>query len=1360
MGEVYLGHDRLLDRPVAIKFLLAAEPDAEQRRHILAEARAAARLQHPNVVTVYRVGEIDDRPYLVSEFVHGQTLACMPVPLPWQRVLELGIGVARGLAAAHRSGVLHGDIKPVNVILTEEGQIKLLDFGLAQLVEAAEPPSTATGARPSRPAQAHRLVPPPGSARVPPAVSPTPPPVAPPVASAPAPAEPQPQTQRAGPFRTRSLRPHRGETPADGAPARCATADPAALPAETPPEPPPMLAACQPASRSRTRQGPVPVARSVTGDYLRGTPCYIAPELILGEPATRRSDIYATGALLYELCTGAPPHDDVPLERLWEVLPTVDVPPLATVVPGVDPRLAAVIDRCLRRNPGERYASGAELLEALERLGVNAPAVPVPAGNPYRGLLPFEAEHRSLFFGRASDIGTLLDRLRTEGQVLVVADSGVGKSSLCRAGVLPLVQEGALGNRRWHTAVLVPGRHPVEALSRAVAEALETDEEMVRTALRTNPEGWAHTLHRLLGREQGLLLFIDQLEELVTTSDPEEAALLGVALEPLATPRGGLRLLMAARSDFLSRLVEVPGLGEGLARSLHFLRPLGREQIREAIVGPAAATGVRFESAALIDNLVDSAIRSDAGLPLLQFTLAELWEARRQDTITAESLRSIGGVVGALARHADRVVGSLPRARASGTVARRLLMALVTLEGTRMRRGEEELLRGCKQARIVLEALVRGRLVVARDTPEGPAYEVAHEALIKGWGTLRRWLEEHAESRAALERLEIAAREWHRLGRTQEVLWSARQLGDAALIDPATIGPREEDFLVASRRAVVRERRRRQLVLALLPLVPLVFYGTMRLGAWRDLERRAAASARTGGQELEAARRENEAALTLSRKALAFMDAQDLAAGEEVWARARDAAERADQAYGRAGQLVEAAILAQGAQGAHVVRGAPGARGTRSGRAELHDLLGDILYERVLLAERTHRSAQFEELRARLALYDAAGVRRRRLAAPGHVRITSQPAGATVEIQEYLVDPQRQRRLGPAHPLGTTPLEPIELAQGSYLLTLKRPGPAPGEAPDEPVVRYPFVVERAAELTLDVPLPRPGEIPAGYVYVPPGRFLFGTASEEMVRQTFLSTVPIHEQRTGAYLIARYETTYGDWVEFLRALPPHERVQHLPRGHSSQGGPNLELRELDDGRWQLLMQPVVKSFLVREGERVHYPTRRLHAVQDWLRMPVGGLSQGDALAYAAWLDRTGRVPGARLCDEYEWERAARGADDRELPNGDALGTDDANYDLTYGREGRDMGPDEVGTHPASRSPFGVEDMAGNVIEWTRSRLNPGEGLIRGGSYFHALMTQRSTNRSPIDPGFHEAWLGVRICADYPAPPRSKSAARER
>lgn len=112
MGEVFLGHDTLLDRPVAIKFISALNPDALMREQFLIEARATARLQHPNVVTIYRVGEIEGRPYIISEFVRGQNLDHVKLPMPWPRALEMSIGLARGLAAAHRRGVLHRDIKP------------------------------------------------------------------------------------------------------------------------------------------------------------------------------------------------------------------------------------------------------------------------------------------------------------------------------------------------------------------------------------------------------------------------------------------------------------------------------------------------------------------------------------------------------------------------------------------------------------------------------------------------------------------------------------------------------------------------------------------------------------------------------------------------------------------------------------------------------------------------------------------------------------------------------------------------------------------------------------------------------------------------------------------------------------------------------------------------------------------------------------------------------------------------------------------------------------------------------------------------------------------------------------------------
>src|SRR5262249_10374087 len=140
MGDVYLAHDEVLDRAVTVKVIRGIEPDPSAKDRFMLEARAAARLQHPNVLTVYRVGELDGRPYLVTEYLPGTTLAEIPSPMEWRRVVEIGVALSRGLAAAHRRGVLHRDIKPSNAILTEDGQVKLLDFGLAKLFDPGVPP--------------------------------------------------------------------------------------------------------------------------------------------------------------------------------------------------------------------------------------------------------------------------------------------------------------------------------------------------------------------------------------------------------------------------------------------------------------------------------------------------------------------------------------------------------------------------------------------------------------------------------------------------------------------------------------------------------------------------------------------------------------------------------------------------------------------------------------------------------------------------------------------------------------------------------------------------------------------------------------------------------------------------------------------------------------------------------------------------------------------------------------------------------------------------------------------------------------------------------------------------------------------
>jgi formylglycine-generating enzyme required for sulfatase activity len=121
-----------------------------------------------------------------------------------------------------------------------------------------------------------------------------------------------------------------------------------------------------------------------------------------------------------------------------------------------------------------------------------------------------------------------------------------------------------------------------------------------------------------------------------------------------------------------------------------------------------------------------------------------------------------------------------------------------------------------------------------------------------------------------------------------------------------------------------------------------------------------------------------------------------------------------------------------------------------------------------------------------------------------------------------------------------------------------------------------------------------------------------------------------------------------------------------------------------------------------------------------------------------------VRGARLCTAREWERAARGADGRSYPHGESLVATDANFDLTYGQQPLAYGPDEVGTHAASDSPFGVADLAGNALEWIRGLT--GGPWMKGGSWYHGVISALSNNGGIGEETQRDVRIGIRVCAD--------------
>jgi serine/threonine protein kinase/formylglycine-generating enzyme required for sulfatase activity len=316
------------------------------------------------------------------------------------------------------------------------------------------------------------------------------------------------------------------------------------------------------------------------------------------------------------------------------------------------------------------------------------------------------------------------------------------------------------------------------------------------------------------------------------------------------------------------------------------------------------------------------------------------------------------------------------------------------------------------------------------------------------------------------------------------------------------------------------------------------------------------------------------------------------------------------------------------------------------------------------------------------------------------------------------------------------------LVHGSYLLRFS--------APSKAAVSYPLLLRIGEAVTLSVPLPAEGAVPAGFSYVPAGRFLKGDADEKL-RTGFTNAVPLHDRLTAGFLIGKHEVTFADWIAFLRALPRSQVAALLPRTSETvfqHLTASVDLRPVSDRTWRLKLTPVDTTYVALEGEDIVYPGRDGRARQNWLRMPVIGVSGKDLQQYAAWLDRTGRLPGARLCDEEQWERAARGADDRRFPHGNALAPTDANHDVTYGRVPTAFGPDEVGSHPASRSPFDVDDMAGNVWEIAASPTNRDAFALRSGSYYHFENSELVTNREPATASTRSAHVGGRICAELP------------
>ncbi|HET6280527.1 MAG TPA: protein kinase [Polyangia bacterium] len=508
-------------------------------------------------------------------------------------------------------------------------------------------------------------------------------------------------------------------------------------------------------------------------------------------------------------------------------------------------------------------------------------------------------------------------------------------------------------------------------------------------------------------------------------------------------------------------------------------------------------------------------------------------------------------------------------------------------------------------------------------------------------------------------------------------------------------------------------RRRATIGIALL-VISLAGWAVQRGASrrQRELDRRIGEHVAESERDGANARAAKTLMLELRKRAFQAFDEERRDDGERVWAEARAEAASVDAALERAEQQIGAALTLD------------------KERRTLRDQLGEVIYERALLAEIEFRKPDVRRHLDRISEVDPSGRLRKRWVQPGALTLQT-AAPLPIALERYVDDPSGKRR--PVVTLKSrTPLLNQIMEPGSYRAAL--------EASNGQQVFYPFVIRRDERLVIHVDLPAVEKIPAGFAYVPAGEFLFGEADDSL-RTSFLDTVPIHPARTGSYLIARNEETYERWIAFLESLPPAAQDKRAPFVSTHRDYLRLQRSK---GSWWLELRPSMETFTARRDQPITYPGRTVRSQQRWTRMPVGGISVDDIEAFLGWLSH--EVPGARLCTDKEWERAARGADDRIFPHGDVLGADDANFDLTYGRRPLGFGPDEVGRYQASTSPFGVEDMAGNLLEITQTGIDGKQFVARGGGYYYDRRSARLTNREPVERNLRYPTFGFRVCAD--------------
>jgi WD40 repeat protein len=432
---------------------------------------------------------------------------------------------------------------------------------------------------------------------------------------------------------------------------------------------------------------------------------------------------------------------------------------------------------------------------------------------PYPGLRPFEANEAEIFFGRETHTDRLLGILQRERFLAVIGPSGCGKSSLVRAGMLPALTAGWLGTgSQWRVAILRPGDQPVRRLARALLhpgalraelsgstsassdDAVDQTLPLIEAELRRGPLGLLHLVKDARSRGDGtlstgaspaafnLLVLIDQFEELFRytergTAQADEAdVFVDLLLRTRAEPGALIFIAITMRTDFLGHCVRFLELPEAINRGQYLTPRLTRDQLQEAIVGPARIFGGTVTADVaneLINQITGPITLGFDQLPILQHALARMWESAsrtnpQSPTIGRSELDEIGGVAQALDRHAENIWATLSPKQQEA--AEHLFRSITERSRADISEGSRDVRRpqtlkqiaaaapsawSWEDFRPVVEAFSRQDVNFLTYVPPLDAntrIDISHEALIRHWRRLHGWVEEEGERAAEYRR--------------------------------------------------------------------------------------------------------------------------------------------------------------------------------------------------------------------------------------------------------------------------------------------------------------------------------------------------------------------------------------------------------------------------------------------------------------------------------------------------------------------------------------------------------------------------------------------------------------------------------